>query len=388
MNRELPTGWEWKRLDDVAKYINGRAFKPSEWGNTGRPIIRIQNLTDDLKSFNYFNGECEQKYSIKNGDILISWSASLGIFVWGEGDAVLNQHIFKAIPDEKIIDRRFFIYVIQTVMEDMKRKTHGSTMKHIVKSEFNKIKIPIPPLEMQCKIVTILEKVEAAKKIRAQSDELTNKLLQSIFLEMFGDPLKNPKEWKIKTIQEICERITDGEHVTPQRTDRGIYLLSARNIHNHKIVLDDVDFIGGEEYERICKRITPQKGDVLISCSGTVGRVARVKAEFKFQLVRSVALIRPITTLVHPIFLEYIFDTNFMKGQIEKAINQSSQANLFQGKIRKLSLPLPPLQLQQKFTQIVEKFEVTQEVQKQSQQQINNLANKLIQIAFTGGLVA
>lgn len=246
------------------------------------------------------------------------------------------------------------------------------------------IGILLPSLPTQRRFVSILEKADETKRFRAQADELTDRLLQSVFLEMFGDPVRNPKGWETKTMNEVCERITDGEHVTPQRTDEGIYLLSARNIQNHKIALDDVDFIGEEEYERISKRIRPQKGDILISCSGTIGRVTRVKENFKFQLVRSVALVRPIIAYAHPIYLEYIFTTNLMKNQIKKAVNQSSQANLFQGKIRKLFLPLPPLPLQQEFARIVEKIESMRQSQSQSKQQIEDLFSALMQKAFRG----
>lgn len=234
----------------------------------------------------------------------------------------------------------------------------------------------------------ILEKAEETKRLRAQADELTDRILESVFLEMFGELGRNPKRWEIKTIDEICTRITDGEHVTPIRTKEGIYLLSARNIQNHKLALEDVDFIGEEEYERISKRIEPRQGDILISCSGTIGRVARVKENFKFQLVRSVALIRPNISIVHPIYLEYVFDNNIMKSQIEKAVNKSSQANLFQGKIRKLITPIPPLFLQKKFAQIVEKLEAMCQIQKQSQKEIDNLFNNLMQKAFKGELTA
>ena len=162
----LPKEWQRRTLGDVGEYINGKAFKPSEWGETGRPIVRIQNLTETSKDFNYYDGEVDPKYLIKNGDVLISWSASLGVFLWNGGEAVLNQHIFKAIPNEKIVTREFFTYALRVVIEDMKRYTHGSTMKHIVKSDFHNTVIPIPPLDTQRKIVAILDKAEATQRLR------------------------------------------------------------------------------------------------------------------------------------------------------------------------------------------------------------------------------
>jgi len=96
--RSLPEGWEWKTLGEVARYINDRAFKPSEWEEQGRPIIRIQNLTNSSDTLNRYAGEVEEKYLIRDGDLLISWSATLGAFIYKGEEAVLNQHIFKVQP--------------------------------------------------------------------------------------------------------------------------------------------------------------------------------------------------------------------------------------------------------------------------------------------------
>src|SRR5437868_9136857 len=90
----LPSSWKVARLGDVAEYINGFAFKPTDWGETGVPIIRIQNLNSPNASFNYFDGQIADKFKVQNGDLLISWSASLDAFLWNRGEAILNQHIF------------------------------------------------------------------------------------------------------------------------------------------------------------------------------------------------------------------------------------------------------------------------------------------------------
>ena len=84
-----------KRLGDIATYINGYAFKPEQWDTNGKPIIRIQNLNNNLAEFNYYNGDINEKYIVNKGDILISWSASIGVYEWQNEEALLNQHIFK-----------------------------------------------------------------------------------------------------------------------------------------------------------------------------------------------------------------------------------------------------------------------------------------------------
>jgi type I restriction enzyme, S subunit len=107
---DLPSGWEWTTLGEIGDYVNGRAFKPSEWSLNGRPIIRIQNLTGSGSAFNYFDGNLEEKYVVRTGDFLISWAATLGSFVWNGPEGALNQHIFKV---KSYIDSRRLIHAVR-----------------------------------------------------------------------------------------------------------------------------------------------------------------------------------------------------------------------------------------------------------------------------------
>lgn len=339
--RALPDGWELKRLGDVVDILDGKRIPIKEDERdkriTDKPVpelIPYYGATGQVGWIDEYIFNEELVLLGEDGAPFFDTMKNKAYIINGKSWVNNHAHVLKA---KSGVALNLFICNYLNVFE-YNGYVSGTTRTKLIQSEMRRIPIPLPPLPTQCRIVSILEKAEETKRLRVQADELTDRLLQSVFLEMFGNPVRNPKGWEIKTMNEICERITDGEHITPQRTNEGIYLLSARNIQNHKIALDDVDFIDEEEYQRISRRIRPQKGDILISCSGTIGRVARVKDNFKFQLVRSVALVRPIIAYSHPIYLEYIFTTNLMKNQIKKAVNQSSQANLFQGKIRKLFL--------------------------------------------------
>jgi len=382
---KLPEGWEYIKLGDVATYINGRAFKPSEWTTKGLPIIRIQNLNNTGSEINYFDGECGEKYHIKDGNILISWSGSLGVYNWHGGDAVLNQHIFKVEFNKIKIEKMYFFYMMKGVLVEMERHTHGSTMKHITKSKFDSINVMIPPLETQKKIVEVLEKAEKALEKRKEAIKLLDELVKSRFIEMFGEPALNPKGWPISYYEDICTCITDGEHSTPKRCEKGIYLLSARNVLNHSLQLDDVDYIDENEYIRISKRIIPEKNDILISCSGSVGRVCKVPKNIKFQMVRSVAILK-LKDNFNATFMEWLIDSNFTQQQILKSINQSSQANLFQGKIKKLKSIVPPLELQNQFADFVKQCDKLKFEMQQSLTELENNFNSLMQKAFNGEL--
>lgn len=121
------------KLGDIATYINGYAFKPQDWSDEGILIIRIQDLTGNSYQANRYNGEYASKYEVNDGDVLISWSASLGVYVWHGEKAVLNQHIFKVVFDKERISKDFFVHQVGLILENAASDAHGATMKHLTK---------------------------------------------------------------------------------------------------------------------------------------------------------------------------------------------------------------------------------------------------------------
>ena len=148
------------KLGEIATYINGYAFKPEDWDNKGRPIIRIQNLTNSSNEINYFSRDIDEKYIVNKGDILISWSASIGIYEWTKEEAVLNQHIFKVVFNKVDINKKYYKFIVDLCLKSAIKYMHGSTMKHITKKYFDDIVVPIPNLEVQEKIAKILGKAQ------------------------------------------------------------------------------------------------------------------------------------------------------------------------------------------------------------------------------------
>ncbi|MCB4788558.1 restriction endonuclease subunit S [Delftia sp. Lp-1] len=157
----LPNGWEWVPIGETGEYINGFAFKPSHRDSSGLPIVRIQNLTDESKALNTTNIEVPADYKIDTGDMLMSWSATLDVFVWRRGPALVNQHIFKVVPDEGVISKKLLFYWLKQAIQQLQKTEHlhGSTMMHINRGPFMAHKVPLPPAEEQLRIVSKLEEV-------------------------------------------------------------------------------------------------------------------------------------------------------------------------------------------------------------------------------------
>ena len=155
----IPVEWNTKAVTDVANFINGYPFSSENWSKKGTPIVRIQNLNDPMKSYNYTNDIIDASYRIAYGDLLLSWSGTIGVYIWKGNDAYLNQHIYKVLPNDWL-DKNFFKYALNSVISKMADKAHGSTMQHITKREMSSVFIALPDLPEQQKIASLLTSID------------------------------------------------------------------------------------------------------------------------------------------------------------------------------------------------------------------------------------
>jgi len=333
------TGYKYPyvELKEIGEFINGRANKPSEWDTKGLPIIRIQNLTGQTDKFNYLNSECENKYIVNHGDILISWSATIGVYKWSREKAVLNQHIFRIELNEQKIDKDYFYYVMGGIIEEMKQKTHGVTMRHITKKDFLQLKIPLPPLEIQKEYAKRLNK----HKIIIENLEST---INSIKNAGIDDSLFI--NTNIKTLKEICSIITDGTHFTPDYKPTGIPFIRITDIKNGYIDFENCKHISQEKHFKLIKRCHPKCNDILYSKNGTIGIALTVDTDKEFSIFVSLALLRSKNIII-PKYLEYYLNSDSGKKQAFKHSKQVTVKNLHLEEIEKIEVPVPPIEIQQ-----------------------------------------
>ena len=350
------------KIKDVCDILNGFAFKSDNYVDKGIRIIRIANvqkgyIEDSTPAFYPLNSTGLDKYMLDKGDLLISLTGNVGRVAILQEEmlpAALNQRVACLRIKSDKISKGYLFHILNSDFFERKciQSAKGVAQKNMSTEWLKNYKIPLYSTEQQSEIVSVLDTLQSIICNRKYELQMLDNLIKARFVELFGDLRTNTKEWKIQAFSELTDLITDGEHATPRRTTNGIYLLSARNILNHAIQLDDVDYIDQEEYDRIAKRVVPQAGDVLISCSGTVGRCCTVPVGLKFQMVRSAALLR-FKPEINPKFAEYMITSEYLQEQINRLKTASSQANLFQGKIAKLKGFAPPMELQQEFNAFV-----------------------------------
>lgn len=373
-------GWKYKKLGEVATYINGYAFKPDQWKESGTPIVRIQNLNNENAPYNYYDGEVPDKVKIQNGDLLISWSASLGAYIWHGGNAFLNQHIFKVAFDKTDIDKFFLKYAVTSKLAAMAEQVHGATMKHIVKKDFDNTQIPYPPLSTQLAIVSELDKINELIRLKKEQLKDFDNLAQSLFYEMFGDPVENEKGWEVKKIGDLALVKTGPFGSMLHKEDYicdGIPLVNPVHMKDFKIV-PDLDFTISKEKASELENYLLKSNDVVFARRGDIGRCAIVSEAEQGFICGTGSLFVRFSKEIESIFIMYIIRCDsFSKHLISKA-KGATMLNINSNTIADLRIPLPPLSLQRLFAQRIEQIEREKsEVQKSIQDLETLLASRM-----------
>ena len=373
------------RLGDVATYINGYAFKPEDRGGVGLPIIRIQDLTGNSYDLGFYNGEYPRKIEIDNGDILISWSASLGVYVWNRGKALLNQHIFKVAFDKVDIDKNYFVYAVRHKLDDMERKTHGATMKHIVKKDFDATLIPYPSLSKQVEIATTLDKLSKIIKVRQQELQLMDDLIRARFVEMFGNPETNSKGWKECALSEKLN-VVSGYAFKSDMFDEhsGIPVLRIGNINAG--YFKSVNLVYWQENKSL-ERYALYPGDLVMSLTGTVGKddygnVCILGDEYEIYYLNQRNAKLEIKEGIDKLYLSQLLRFEQIKKKLTGISRGVRQANISNKDILNLVVPVPPMKLQKEFSNFVRQIDKSKVKVQKALEETQCLFDSLMQKYF------
>lgn len=348
------------KLGDVAEFINGAAFKPEDWGEEGKRIIRIQNLNDSTKPYNRTTRVVPERLHVSPGDILVSWSASLGVFEWSGPDiGLLNQHIFRVLPDTSKVDKRYLRHALELALLDMQRHLHGATMMHVNRGEFLATKLFLPSIPEQRRIAAILDQADALRAKRREALAELDQLTQSIFIEMFGEPDTNPKEWPTAPLGKQVSVIGGYAFKSVDYVASGIPLIRIGDVNRGGFYNETACFLP-EEFSEEYSRFLVYPGDLLMSLTGTTGKddygnIAVLGPEREnYLLNQRVACIRPRLNLITREYLANFLGNKKIKERIISRSRGVRQANISNPDILEISLPLPPVETQNEFAKSID----------------------------------
>ena len=400
-------GWIFCYLKDIVdELIMGQSPDSSSYNNEEKGIAFVQGNADmqsEVPLIRMFTTD-PKRFSELN-DILLSVRAPVGDVFYNNYGCLAIGRGLSAIRIKNRDLRTLVYYYLQFDKRQFESLEQGTTFTEIGKKEVRNIRIAIPqnPYE-QTAIANILSKVDEAiasvQNSIAAAERLKKSLMQNLLTgkmkpdgtfrtpeEFYIDKKfgKVPIGWEVKKVQELSIQVTDGEHQTPERTSEGYYLLSARNIKNGYLSLDDVDYIPEKELLRIQKRCNPQGGDILISCSGTIGNVCIVPDGFVGGMVRSAALVKLKKDMIEPRFAELMFQFHFMQNQMKVAVASSVQGNIFQGAIRNLRMFYPKDSLERLvITNCLHQFDMDIALKQKKVIVLERLKKSLMQNLLTG----
>lgn len=382
--KEVKNNWQVKSLSEVADIIAGQSPPSSTYNYTQDGLPFFQGKVDFGITFPKVRVWCNDPVKIANpNDILICVRAPVGPTNICDVESCIGRGL-SAIRSKENSLYKYIFYYLRSIEVKIANQGRGSTFRAITQNELRELKIPLPPLPIQKQIAEILEQADKAKQKRKEASKLTDEFLQSVFFEMFGDPIKNPKGWEKVNLDNIGDWQSGG---TPSRSIKKYFegeipWYSSGELNS--MYLTDSDECITEEAIRESNAKIIEPNSILVGMYDT--------AAFKLGITinhcscnQAIAYSKLDAKKINTIFLYFLMQIGrdfFISGQ--RGVRQK---NLNLTMIRETKITLPPLSLQQQFAEIVNKTEALKEKQKQSELELENLFQSLMQKAFKGEFV-
>lgn len=393
--------WPTVQFGQVCRLHNGRAFKPADWSSEGCPIIRIQNLNNPRNSFNYWNGSCEHQVVVETGAVLLAWSGtpgtSFGAHIWRGPVSVLNQHIFRVDLEESLISKEWSVKAVNYRLNRLIEQAHGGVgLRHVTKGMVEKLEIPLPAVSEQRRIVELLDQADGLRRKRAEADAIAERILPTLFRQMFGDLTSNERSWPTHSLGMSLVEIEGGW--SPNCLNRpakpaewGVLKLSAVTGNRY----DDTENKALPEGLNPDADLEVKDGDLLMTRKNTrelVGAVAYVfETRPRLMLPDLIFRLRlKPTAEIAPLYLWGLLSHPSKRPAVAALAGGSagSMPNISKGRLATLPVECPPVDLQKRFARAAEKVHFVGKHRARSLENLESLWATLLHLAFTGALTA
>lgn len=386
--------WPLVKIKNVAKVITGKTPSTSESKNFGGviPFITPSELSNDkyigIPKVTLSELGAAKIKLVPEGSVLVCCIGSLGKIGVTKQAVATNQQINTVCFNQNLVMPEYGYYALSRLKPKLQAMAPATTVAIVSKSKFEELEIPLPPLAEQKRIAAILDKADAIRRKRQQAIQLADDFLRAVFLDMFGDPVTNPKGWEVRELSELCIKITDGTHHSPPITKSGIPYVTAKHLKLTGLeFFNDPWFISEDSHRSIYSRCAPEKFDVLyIKDGATTGLAAINEYDFEFSMLSSLALIKPDKNKIIPEFLCVFLNHPRAKLVITANMAGAAITRLTLAKIKDIQIPLPSLSEQKLFADIYWRVKSVISKNRESKEISNHGFNALSQQAFSGKL--
>lgn len=362
----------------------------------GVPFVTSKNLVNgeiDFSTCSFISDEDHEAFSkrsnVEDGDILYAMIGTIGnpVIVKKDRDfSIKNVALFK-FNNSDVYNRYIYHFLNSEIAKKQLAKlSRGGTQKFVSLGSLRKLKIPLPPLAEQRRIASILDQADELCQKRQQAIEKLDQLLQATFIDMFGDPVSNPKGWNLGKLGDVIHSAKDGPHVSPSYSETGIPFLSTRHVRAGKIVWDDLKFITEEDAQIHWKKCKPTRGDILYTKGGTTGLAAVVDTDLDFAVWVHVALLKTNHDKVRSEWLVSMLNTQYCYEQSQRYTHGIANRDLGLKRMVNIEMYIPPLDEQDKFVNFKNKLLKNNLLFESSYSSLEQLFKSLQNQAFNGTL--
>ena len=363
-----------KKLTDLCAIQYGFAFDSSYFNDSGDglPLIRIRDVVRGF-SETYYSGVYPPEYIVKEGDYLIGMDGEFNIAQWKGDEALLNQRVCKISTKSDSYSERFAYYFLSRVLKEIEDETPFVTVKHLSAKRLNQILTPVPTIEEQEEICSLLDKLSLViEKKKQQVKELDN-LAQAIFYDMFGDPVENEKGWEVKKLGEVGELQRGSGLSKKDLIDNGFPCILYGQIHT-RFGAFTTKHIACIPQELVKTAKIAHTGDVIMAITsedveGSCKSVAWM-GDYDIAIGSDAAIYRHS---MNGIYVSYYTQTKAFYYEKAKYANGFKVTHISTKEIASIYIPVPPLSLQQSFAQKVEAIERQKELINQSISEVQTL---------------
>ena len=344
-----------KKLTDICDIQYGYAFDSACFTEDSSypPLVRIRDVKRGF-SETYYSGEYPEEYVLHAGDLLVGMDGEFNIARWKSIDALLNQRVCKLTAKEGT-NEEYLRFAMVKVLKAIEDKTAFVTVKHLSAKELNKLELDIPCIEEQNLRADSLSKLEKIISLHEEELRLLDNLIKARFVEMFGDPVSNPLGWEKRTLKEVCTKLNDGTHFSPESFETGEYkYITAKNIKMSGFDFSNITYLPEEVHRPIYERCNPEYGDVLYIKDGATTGIAIVNTlKEEFTLLSSVALLKQDRTIINGYFLTALLNNEEMYLNIRSNMGGAAITRLTIAKLNAIKVIIPPIGLQNQFADFV-----------------------------------